>query len=444
MNQAPIKFRFLQFSDVLLDSKLTHTGTSPGGLITGNPALPKHERQERAREILEATINAFSLAQSEKVDAILIPGGLWDNVTVTGYTVNTVIEAASAIQDIPIFIAPGHRDFYTRSSLYSNDMLQARGLKSWPANVHIFSHEHFTCVPHPHREEIAFIGRACSKNSRRTERILSGHLPRNPKAALHIALFAGTLETHPSHLASQSNQQSAKRSPIYPFSEQELADEALTYAAVGHLREAYQIILPHENDRLIGAYSGCLAGGTFEELGTRFAIIGEINLDSEGKTSIELTPQELDNRRMMLVTVDVSGLGEEDIAAEVIIAMEESEVRPDSDVVCVNLEGRHKPSVDAKSVVENLAADFYYLQVCDNTRPDYLADRMDERTTEWKYIASMLDMKAKVERNKNVPLGTDSLSGIPGMDLSGKTIEDALYYGLDALKQKKVTIKNVG
>ena len=75
-------FRFLQFSDVLLDSKLTHAGSSPGGWAPGNRALPRQERADRAREILEATINAFSLAAQENVDAVLIPGGLWDEDSV--------------------------------------------------------------------------------------------------------------------------------------------------------------------------------------------------------------------------------------------------------------------------------------------------------------------------------------------------------------------------
>jgi hypothetical protein len=60
MTETVGKFRFLQFSDVLLDSKLTHPGMSNTNLTHSNFALPREERGERAREILEATINAFS------------------------------------------------------------------------------------------------------------------------------------------------------------------------------------------------------------------------------------------------------------------------------------------------------------------------------------------------------------------------------------------------
>jgi len=441
MTQAVSNFKFLQFSDVLLDSKLTHAGMSNTGFSHSNFALPREERAERAREILEATINAFALAKNERVDAVLIPGGLWDNVTVTGYTVNTLIEAVASLGSIPVYIAPGHRDFYTRSCLYTNDMLSARGYRHWPSNVHIFTSEHFTSVAHPTRGDVAFVGRAFSKASRRTERILSGKLPKVARAAINIGVFAGTLESHPSIIADASRLH-VQKPLVYPFSEEELASQSLTYAAVGNIKEAYQII--SSDDRLLGAYAGCLAGGTFDELGSRYAILGEIEVDSNGKSSVNLIPQELDIRRMMFVTVDVSGLGDEDMADEILVNLEEAGVRVDTDIVALNLEGRHKPGANPKQMADSLAQDFYCLRVVDNTRANYLAEKFDERTTEWKYIEAMLEMKTRAERAKNQELGGDSLTGMPGSDVSGKTVEDALYYGLDALRTKKVTVRNVG
>jgi DNA repair exonuclease SbcCD nuclease subunit len=431
------KIKFLQFSDVLLDSKLTHTAAANTAI-----ALPlgRNERSERTREILEAAIAGLSLAQAERVDAVLIPGGLWDNVTVTGYTVNTLIEAMAAIPDIPIFIAPGHRDFYTRSSLYCNDMLSARGFRHWPENVHIFTSEHFQCQPHPRRSDLAFTGRAFSKASRRTDRILSGRLPKL-KDAVNIGVFAGTLETHPSILAEVSRHQ-VQKPLVYPFSAEELAQQEFSYTAVGHIKDAYQIV--SADDKLLGAYSGCLAGGSFDELGPRYAILGEINIDSLGQPHIELIPQELDPRRMMLVTVDVSGLGDEDISEEILIAIDDAGVRNDTDIVALNLEGRHKPGANPMKVAQSLAEQFYCLQILDNTRADYLAERFDQRTTEWKFIESMLEMKTRAEKLKHQELGSDSLTGMTGSDVSGKTVEDALYYGLDALKTRQVTVRNVG
>ena len=304
MTEGYTRFTFLQFSDVLLDAKLTHAGMSQSGLTHSNFSLEKNIRVERARELQEATINAFALAKDQKVDAILIPGGLWDNVTVTGSTINNLVEAASSVGDIPIYIAPGHRDFYTRSSLYTNDMLQARGLNPWPANVHVFSSEHFGSVVHPTLDNVCFTGRAITKGARRTERILSGTLPKSRLASINVGVFAGSLESHPSLVADPMSLE-PRKPLIYPFSEEELEAQNLTYAAVGHIKDGYQIF--NSQDKLLGAYAGCLAGGSFQELGQRFAILGTIEVEEDGQPQVTLTPQELDVRRMMLVSIDVSG-----------------------------------------------------------------------------------------------------------------------------------------
>jgi DNA repair exonuclease SbcCD nuclease subunit len=441
MTESTTRFTFLQFSDVLLDAKLTHAGLSQSGLTHSNFSLEKHVRAERARELQEATINAFALAKDQKVDAILIPGGLWDNVTATSRTINNLVEAASSVGNIPIYIAPGHRDFFTRSSLYTNDMLSARGLKPWPENVHVFTSEHFSSVVHPTMHNVCFTGRAITKGARRTERILSGKLPKSRLAAINVGLFAGSLESHPS-LINDPLSLEPRKPLIYPFSEDELEAQNLTYAAVGHIKDGYQIF--NSQDKLLGAYAGCLAGGSFQELGQRFAILGSIEVEEGGEPNVTLTPQELDVRRMMLVTVDVSGLGDEEIKDEIVINIEDSGVRPDTDVVALNLEGRHKPGCYPKQIAEELSDNFYHLLVVDNTRPDYLAERFDERTTEWKYIEAMLAMKTNAEKPRGREMGSDSLSGLPGADLSGKTVEDALYYGLDALKLKRVIVRNVG
>ena len=95
--QGISRFTFLQFSDVLLDAKLTHAGLSQSGLTHSNFSLERHVRVERARELQEATINAFALAKDTRVDAILIPGGLWDNVTITSRTIATLVEAAASV-----------------------------------------------------------------------------------------------------------------------------------------------------------------------------------------------------------------------------------------------------------------------------------------------------------------------------------------------------------
>ncbi len=430
-------FRFLQFSDIALDSKLTLGGG--GTSLNCGYSLPKAERQERASELLETTINAFALAAQENVDAVLIPGGLFEATTVSGYTINTLIESLATIEHIPVFISPGLCDLYARSSLYASDMLQARGLKAWPKNVHIFQSEHFQSVPVPGKPEVSITGRAITKGVRKTERVLSGKLPKGAGSAINIAMLVGSLETHPEMEGREP------KSLIYPFNMSEMKAMGMSYFALGLADNAFKV--EEDDGTTLGAYAGCLASGTFAKPGPRYALLGEIAQDGT-TVNIELNPIEVDQRRMMVVALDVSGLGDNDIKEEIMIGLEDAGIRFDTDVVALSLEGSSKPGANPGRVAESLTANFHCLLVIDNTRPDYLAERFDERTTEWKYIQAMLDMKTKAERvnaklnDTNLP--GDSLSGIPGADLSGKTVEDALYYGLDALRQKRVTIRNVG
>ena len=230
-------------------------------------------------------------------------------------------------------------------------MLSARGLKIWPENVHVFTSEHFTSVVHPTLDEVCFTGRAITKGARRTDRILSGTLPKSKLANINVGVFAGSLESHPSLIVDPMSHE-PRKPLIYPFSEGELEAQNLTYAAVGHIKDGYQIF--NREDRLLGAYSGCLAGGSFQELGQRFAILGSIEATDNGEYAIELIPQELDVRRMMLVSVDVSGLGPDEIKDEIVINIEDSGVRPDTDLVALNLEGRHKPGIYPKEVAARI------------------------------------------------------------------------------------------
>jgi len=73
----------------------------------------------------------------------------------------------------------------------------------------------------------------------------------------------------------------------------------------------------------------------------------------------------------------------------------------------------------------------------DGTRPDYMLDKIDPRTTEGRYIHLLQEVKKKAESKSG-----QARNG-PISDLSPKVIEDALYYGMDALNQKKVTLPDV-
>jgi hypothetical protein len=79
----------------------------------------------------------------------------------------------------------------------------------------------------------------------------------------------------------------------------------------------------------------------------------------------------------------------------------------------------------------------YHLIIDDATRPDYYLDKMDPRTTEGRFIQYLQNLKVTAESRGGTM--TDDQSG----ELTSDIIEDALYYGLDALNQKKVAVPDV-
>jgi len=55
----------------------------------------------------------------------------------------------------------------------------------------------------------------------------------------------------------------------------------------------------------------------------------------------------------------------------------------------------------------------------------------------------MLERQTQAESKRAADPRADTLNNVPGFFLSAKTIEDALYYGLDALKRQKVSHRHV-
>jgi len=421
MTAEPRRFTFLQLSDVHLDSR---------ALAVGAP-LTIAQRRMREQELLQAFVRALATAKQQQVDVVLIPGDLWENDTVRGDTIIRVIEACGALGDIPILITPGNRDYYSADSPYNARALQIRGLPPWPQNVFIFSSEQFVTISHPLRSDVSFTGRAFTSEKPLETRLLKNMLPRQEDAAINILVLHGALDGYCGADADWPGKITG------PFSAAELKAQNFTYAALGHFHEFTEVKL--ESGLLLGAYSGCLGGRTFDELGPRCALFGTIEPGRPGRWSVALEPMEFDTRRLIMVGADITGLSADDMMDEISLSIEDQDGRPECDIVYLHLEGRYSPNTDPDSVVERLRERFSQLVVYDTTRSDYLGEKYDQRTTEWKFIGALLELKQKIERAR---AGTE-LDTTNGSQLSGPIVEDALYFGLDALRQKRITVRNV-
>lgn len=413
-------FTFLQVSDVHLDSKLT----------SGRLALPHAKKLERNQEILSALVKALDAARQRRVDAVLMPGDIWDSESVTSRTMNKLLEAFKELGDIPVVIAPGNHDYCSESSFYSPQVLAARGMRPWPDNVFIFRSPAFSTFRHPRRPDVSFTGRAFTANSPVNERLLAGAVPRDVQSDINVLLFHGSLDGYRGGDAGWPGKITA------PFSAQELARLGFSYAAVGHYHDMTEIRA--DGGPLLGAYSGCLVGRSFEESGPRYALFGSVARREDGTAECVLEPAEMDCRRLLVVSCDITGMTSTEVMREVKSALEKQGARQGIDIVCVKLEGRHPTGGEPRYVIENLRGIYYHLVVEDETRPDYLTQRFDKRTTEGRFVQALLELKKRAEAAGGTLSDTEY-----GSSLTVEIIEDALYYGLEALKEKRVTVRNV-
>jgi hypothetical protein len=209
---------------------------------------------------------------------------LWDNVTVTGFTVNTLIEAVASLGTF-LSILLLVTAIFTLAAVFTPTTCSQPGAIAIGQPMYTFSPLN-TSPPcrTRHRSDVAFIGRApFLKLHGAPSEFYRANYQSLPTAKINIGVFAGTLESHPSVIADASRQQ-VQKPLVYPFSERRISQSRADLCR----RWQYQRSLSnHDNDeKLLGAYAGCLAGGTFDELGPRYAILGEIEIDSNGKASL--------------------------------------------------------------------------------------------------------------------------------------------------------------
>ncbi|MBX9720957.1 MAG: hypothetical protein K2X81_06160, partial [Candidatus Obscuribacterales bacterium] len=151
---------------------------------------------------------------------------------------------------------------------------------------------------------------------------------------------------------------------------------------------------------------------------------------------IELQPIEVDTRRIVHAEVDITGQTSVHVMLEIEAALKKA--RAGNDIVVLGLEGRYPAGGEPRYVLEKLQDRYFHVCLIDQTRPDYLTEKYDKRTTEGKFIQAMLDLKKQAET-----AGGTVFSAEVNCEASARQIEDALYYGLDALRQKRISVRNV-
>jgi len=386
--------------------------------------LPEDKRAQRRQELREIWRRAVDEAIARRVDALLVPGDLFDGDVADTETVNRAIECVSVPGCPPVFLAPGNHDCYSRANTYyDNVKLRARRQAAWPDHVHIFTTPELSSSPLPGRPEVRMWGRCVHANVDSSERVLD-HAPALDSSSAHVLLLHGSRDGF---------LRPGKRLTA-PFSDAEILRAGFDYAALGHYHDYATIV--DENGRPRAAYSGSPAALAKDETGARGALHVKLTLEPGAQAGArllasEIEPVTLDTRRLHEITVDVSGVGSRDAARErTLAALDRAEARP-ADLVVARYVGRPLPGIEAVPRAEDVGERvWFFLPDATALRPAYDLEayrRGEPVTTEERFARSLL---VEIEDEKDPE--------------TRAMLEAALYYGLDALRLRSVAPRYEG
>ncbi len=401
--------RFLQVSDLHL----------------GRPFawLPSDRREDRRRDQQRALERAVALGMERGAHGILIPGDLFDSITVDAALLTFAIKTFEANGCPAVYISPGNHDPASASNAaWSARLLRARGM-AWPAHVHVFDTPSWSAAPVPRLPGVRVWGRCFTANIESAERPLSAeslaHVNGTDPMGFEIAVFHG----------SREGQCPPAQKVTAPFSDAEVAASPFVYHAVGHYHSVSRIEQPlAEGVRSAGArlaYAGSAVALDFGETGSHGAI--EVRIEYGHRLPfVEVEPLELDRRLAHDVRVDVTGANSADqIDRRILKALDVADAG-DQDLVTVRLTGRLAVGVRWSGPGSDLRGHVFHMR-SDTTglKADYdlAAYRGNEaRTTEERFaheLIAQLDAETDPERRA--------------------VLERALQYGLDAFRLREVT-----
>jgi DNA repair exonuclease SbcCD nuclease subunit len=297
--------RFLHFSDLHLDTPFRWAG---------------RELARARRQALRDTLcRICELAESERVDALLCAGDLYEQERFTPDTAAFLAATFARLDPLPVFLAPGNHDWYGPQSIYRQ--------VEWTPNVHVFRESRLT--PYAITEGLTLWGAAhCAPAN--TDGFFDGGF-RVDRGGLHVALFHGSER-------SGMQWEDQGKSPHAPFSAQQVAQSGLHHAFCGHFhtpRDGQWHTYPGNPDPL-----------TFGETGVRGAVLAEVSPTGEvSRTRHRVAVSEVHDVAVDLTGVPHADAGRQRLAdalgglSGVVRVTLSGEVDPDVDLHCIDLGG---------------------------------------------------------------------------------------------------------
>ncbi|MTI68894.1 MAG: exonuclease SbcCD subunit D [Firmicutes bacterium] len=360
--------------------KCIHTGDLHLGKEFKHTSLKKSYGNERRREILDVFFDIINRAKKNKIDILLIAGDLFESNYLNIGQVKMINEKFKEISDIKIVIAAGNHDPIDNKSLYT--------LLDWSENVFIFKKDELSKLVF---EDINTVIWGLSWTKKEEKKELQKVNLDNSK--INILLVHGDVYN--------------KSSKYLPIDINMLINSNFNYVALGHIHK-------HEfiNEKI--CYCGSPEPLDFGEIGEHGIIEGSI---SKEKTLMKF--QKMGKREFKIVDIEINEyMNFLDILEKITnIYPKEKRLR---DIYRVNITGikDRDLKLDITELEERLSNKFYYIEIIDNSVPDYDIDKL-------------------LKENQNNIIGL-FIKEMKKKNIKDPIVKDALYLGLEALLEEKV------
>ncbi len=378
-------------------------------LHIGKPVLSYLSEEKasiRRREIETSLHRIIDLTRKETPDLLIISGDVFEYGLARPSSVREASDIFRAIPDTKVFLASGNHDPALPDSLYNT--------VEWPENVFLFLSPKIQKVVLPELG-LEVYGRGWVTFNDR-ERPLR-YFKADKSELMSIMVIHGDVISP-----------GAPQESIYaPILLADVASSGIDYMALGHIHTPGVI---NAGDT-VAVYPGCPEPLTSSDTGRRGVRVTELLKNQEGKTRVNSEFVPLSVREACVETVDITGLFTYEQVKNAVLSAGTPTSRL-RDLWTVALAGRSEPemNLDIESLERELEQDFFSLRLTPQYVPDYdmeqLADS-NNQSLEARFARHFLDMRNQHKAKDDV--GAAALA------------EQALYYGLDALRLGKVLFR---
>lgn len=389
----PSKYSFIQVSDL-------HLGRQFHTMVGFEDTI-----QKAVKDSFKLVV---SLVKRDEVNALFIPGNLFDSPDPPDDLVELTKTLFEDIKPAKVYITPGSSDYYTGDSVYART--------DWPDNVHVFKSREFSPVP-LEEYNLTIYGFAHQEENQQYNPIVDFTPPADDYTR-KIFIFNGSI----------SDIGYPDPHPVAVFRFVDLEKCNCYYAVLGHFHRIQSLKRKGEKS-IRGCYSGVPQGITFNDEGEKGVL--EVILQDD-KKQIHFLPTA--RVKLKKIVLDCSGMKDaHEVISSLRMRISGEEHKEIATRVILNGGLNTEGKLDLKTIYNELNPEFLYLQMVDNTVSGYDVESIrKEKSVRGAFTETVLEKLNEL---------TAIYAGEPVDDKEREEkeiYELALKYGLDAFNREEV------